>query len=91
MTIAQMTTSVSQAFARTRAMDERSRADTITERTDEKTGALDTNTTRPRGSPGTDPTNPHNQELTGDGVANEPTAERSNNEPGLTDRKQRRW
>lgn len=55
--------------------------------------APDTNKTQHTGSPATDPTNPHNQEPTGDWVANERAAERSNNEPGLTDpdRKQRRW
>lgn len=74
-------------------MDERNKADNITARTDEKTDPPDTRTTQPSASPGTDPTNPHNQEPTGDWVANERAAERSNNEPGLTDhdRKQRRW
>ena len=67
-------------------MDEKKRAD-------EKSKPLDTNTTQPIASPATDPTNPHNQEPTGDWVANERAAERSNNEPGLTDqdRKQRKW
>jgi hypothetical protein len=91
--IAPKNKSVSPALGRRRAMDEQSKADTIKEQTDEKTGSLDTSTTRPRGSPGTDPTNPHNQEPSGHWVANERAAERSNNEPGLTDRdrKQRRW
>ena len=50
-------------------------------------------TTQPIAAPATDPTNPHNQEPTGDWVANERAAERRNNEPGLTDeeRKRRRW
>jgi hypothetical protein len=50
-------------------------------------------TTKPIVAPATDPTNPHNQEPTGDWVANERAAERRNNEPGLTDeeRKRRRW
>ena len=41
--------------------------------------------TQPIATPITDPTNPHNQEPTGDWVANERAAERRNNEPGLTD------
>ena len=54
---------------------------------------LDPGTTQPIATPGTDPTNPHNQEPAGDWTANERAAERRNNEPGLTDRerKQRRW
>jgi hypothetical protein len=44
-------------------------------------------------APTSDQTNPHNQEPTGDWVANGRAAERKNNEPGLTDeeRKRRRW
>lgn len=37
-------------------------------------------------SPATDPTNPHNQEPTGDWVANEHASDRRNNEPGMTNR-----
>lgn len=50
-------------------------------------------TEQPNAAPASDPTNPHNQEPTGDWVAHERAAERRNNEPGLTDaeRKQRRW
>ena len=40
----------------------------------------------PRSSPQTDPTNPVNQESVGDWVANEPAAERKNDEFGQTDR-----
>lgn len=52
-----------------------------------------TKKTQHTSSPASDPTNPHNQESTGDWVANERATERSNNEPGLTehDRKKRRW
>jgi cell division protein FtsN len=52
-----------------------------------------TNATQPMAAPVSDPTNPHNQEPAGDWVANARAAERSNNEPGLTDeeRKRRRW
>jgi hypothetical protein len=73
-------------------MDERKTADDAAAPTDEKPATLDTSKTRPMASPGTDPTNPYNQEPTGDWVANERAAERSNNEPGLTDhdRQQRR-
>lgn len=44
-------------------------------------------------APTTDPTNPHNQEPTGDWVSSAHTSERRNNEPGLTEeeRKRRRW
>lgn len=74
-------------------MAERNKTDKLKRRTDETRQPLDMGTTRPAASPATDPTNPYNQELTGDWVANERAAERSNNEPGLTDhdRKQRRW
>ncbi|HTU23220.1 MAG TPA: hypothetical protein VMG10_34620 [Gemmataceae bacterium] len=74
-------------------MSHRNRTDESTTRTDAKSEPLDMGTTQPRGAPGTDPTNPYNQEPTGDWVANQRAAERSNNEPGLTDhdRKQRRW
>ncbi len=50
-------------------------------------------TEQPIAAPSSDPTNHHNQEPTGDWVAQERAAERRNNEPGLTDadRKQRRW
>jgi hypothetical protein len=42
-------------------------------------------------APTTDPTNPHNQEETGDWVANSRASDRRNNEPGLAhkDRQQR--
>jgi hypothetical protein len=45
---------------------------------------------RPIATPGTDPTNPHNQESVGDWVAAERAAERHNAEPGLTDDESRR-
>ena len=74
-------------------MYQQHRTEKISGRTGEKTEPLDRDTARPSASPATDPTNPHNQEPAGDWVANERAAERSNNEPGLTDhdRKQRRW
>ena len=42
-------------------------------------------------APTTDPTNPHNQEETGDWVASSRSSDRRNNEPGLAhkDRQQR--
>jgi hypothetical protein len=45
-----------------------------------------TNNTQPIPSPGSDPTNPHNQEAAGDWVANEQASDRRNSEPGITDR-----
>jgi hypothetical protein len=61
--------------------------------TEKQADGRDANRTQHTASPVTDPTNPFNQEPAGDWVANERAAERSNNEPGLTDldRKQRRW
>lgn len=41
-------------------------------------------------APATDPTNPHNQEPTGDWVAGGRAAERKNNEPGLTDEERKK-
>ncbi len=40
-------------------------------------------------APTSDPTNPHNQEQTGDWVANSRAAERRNNEPGLANKDRR--
>jgi hypothetical protein len=45
---------------------------------------------QPPSSPATDPTNPHNQEPTGDRVANERASDRRNSEPGMTDRERKR-
>ena len=42
--------------------------------------------TKPTPAPGKDPTNPCNQESTGDWVAGERAAERRDPEPGVTDR-----
>ena len=39
----------------------------------------------PRSSPGTDPTNPNRQESTGEWVRAEQVNEQRNDEPGLTD------
>lgn len=74
-------------------MNERQRSAKATTRTDEKTPSLDTSKTRPMAAPASDPTNPYQNEPSGDWAANERAAERRNNEPGLTDgdRKQRRW
>lgn len=49
-------------------------------------------TRQPPASPGTDPTNPHNQEPVGDWIANERASDRRNTEPGMTeaDRQRRR-
>jgi len=45
---------------------------------------------QPVASPGTDPTNPQNQERTGDWIANEGASDRRNNEPGMTDAERKR-
>jgi hypothetical protein len=60
---------------------------------DSQAEQMGTETAQPISSPATDPTNPHNQEPTGDWVANERAAERRNSEPGLTDaeRKSRKY
>ena len=57
---------------------------------DEKTGNA-RQSSEPPLAPTTDPTNPHNQEATGDWVANSRSSDRRNNEPGLAnkDRQQR--
>lgn len=49
-------------------------------------------TVQPPASPGTDPTNPYNQEPTGEWIAHERASDRRNTEPGLTeaDRRSRR-
>ncbi len=54
---------------------------------------LDPEAAQPPASPGTDPTNPHNQEPTGEWVAAERASDRRNSEPGLTehDRQQRKY
>jgi hypothetical protein len=49
-----------------------------------------TETHPPPSSPATDPTNPHNQEPTGDWTANERASDRRNSEPGLTDEERKR-
>jgi hypothetical protein len=58
---------------------------------DKKAAPLGDPSVQPPASPGTDPTNPHNQEPTGEWVANERASDRRNAEPGMTDadRKQR--
>lgn len=45
---------------------------------------------QPIPSPGSDPTNPYNQEAAGDWVANERASDRRNSEPGITDRERGR-
>jgi len=59
-------------------------------RTDDKPESPVNENTQPIASPATDPTNPHNQEPTGDWVANERASERRNSEPGMTDRERER-
>lgn len=74
-------------------MDKQKMPDDAAEPSIDRPQAEANRTTQPMPAPTSDPTNPHNQEPTGDWVANQRAAERRNNEPGLTeqDRKQRRW
>jgi hypothetical protein len=51
-----------------------------------ETDMQDPKPTTERPSPATDPTNPYRQEATGNEVANENATERSQDEPGLTER-----
>ena len=58
--------------------------------TDEPADAAERDSHLPPSSPTTDPTNPHNQEPTGDWIANERASDRRNSEPGMTDRERKR-
>jgi len=57
---------------------------------DNRTEPIGTETAQPISSPATDPTNPHNQEPTGEWVANERAADRRNSEPGMTEEERKR-
>ncbi len=72
-------------------MDQPSKSSNTTVRPQERQNeASETETAQPIPSPATDPTNPYNQEPTGDWIANERASERRNSEPGMTDRERKR-
>ena len=71
-------------------MDRQNRSDTEPAAKDDPMEAARREAGQPPSSPATDPTNPHNQEPTGDWVANERASDRRNSEPGITDRERKR-
>ncbi|HEY7426001.1 MAG TPA: hypothetical protein VH682_17355 [Gemmataceae bacterium] len=71
-------------------MDQRKSSDAAAAPRDNQAEPIGNKTAQPIPSPATDPTNPYNQEPTGEWVANERAAERRNSEPGMTDDERKR-
>jgi hypothetical protein len=71
-------------------MDQPKSSDTAASPRDSQAKPIGTEAAQPVSSPATDPTNPHNQEPTGEWVANERAADRRNREPGMTESERKR-
>lgn len=70
-------------------MDQQSKNDSAAQ-TGGQSSSAEPKSSEPWASPGTDPTNPHNQEGTGEWTAHGRASDRRNSEPGLTDRERER-
>ncbi len=71
-------------------MDQQQSSSAVPARTDIHPEPTESDAHQPIPSPATDPTNPYNQEPTGDWVANERASDRRNSEPGITDSERKR-
>ena len=71
-------------------MDQQKSSDAAATPSNSQAKPIGAETVQPIPAPATDPTNPYNQEPTGEWVANERAADRRNNEPGMTEGERKR-